>query len=397
MKKTYLNMMRNYLTIRYDPKEKPLFKKAVWKDFVPKYSDPDGVVTENLLIKSIQKHLSNNKEPIALSLSSGIDSTLTLGLLRKSLPDVDITGICAVFEGGYDESKRAKIIAKKFDAKFNIVKIDSIFKNMSELISIAEKPRWNTYQHYVAKEAKKGSSILVNGDGADEIFSGYTFRYHKFLSNVSPDSDWVSRTKSYLDCHNRDWVPDQKSIFDKSIKFNWDDIYEHFKSYFSNQLNPLEQVMLADYNGKLIFDFIPTAQKIFKHYGLKGFSIYMDKNLIDFALHIPIDEKFDKKNQRGKLTLRKITKRLGIDHIDEKKGFSPDLLIDWQRYGKQICERILLDSDIEIYKRKIINRAWVDRALDRIDTDGDIRYLNRIVSILALEFYIGIFMTKKLL
>lgn len=387
-------MIKNYLTIRYDPKEKPLFKKTNWRDFVPKYSDPDGILTEKLLIKSIHKRLATNKEPIALSLSSGIDSTLTLGLLRKALPDVDITGVCAVFEGGYDESVRAKIIAKKFDAKFTIVKIDSIFNNMSELISIAEKPRWNTYQHYVAKEAKKNSSILINGDGADEIFCGYTFRYHKFLNNLPTDADWISKTKNYLDCHNRDWVPDQKQMFGKSIKFDWNDIYKYFKNYFHNPLNALEQIMLADYNGKLIFDFIPTAKKIFKYYGLKGFSIYMDKNLIDFALHLPIEQKLDKTNQKGKLVLRKITKRLGINHIDEKKGFSPDLLIDWQRYGKQICEEILLDNDIEIYRKKIINPLWVNKALDRIDADGDIRYLNRIVSILALEFYVEAFMAK---
>jgi len=45
------------------------------------------------------------------------------------------------------------------------------------------------------------------------------------------------------------------------IKFAWSSIYQLVKIYFDNNLDPLEQVLLADYHGKLMYDFIPTNEK----------------------------------------------------------------------------------------------------------------------------------------
>ena len=58
---------------------------------------------------------------------------------------------------------------------------------------------------------------------------------------------------------------------------------------------------------------------------------------------------------QGKLLLRKISKRYGVKHIDEKKGFSPDLFSDWKKTGKSICESYIMKSDSRIYEKRIIN------------------------------------------
>ena len=94
--------------------------------------------------------------------------------------------------------------------------------------------------------------------------------------------------------------------------------------------------------------------------------------------------------------LRAISKRLGINHIEEKKGFSPSLLFDWQKNGKEICQSFLLNKNSQIYKKNLINYDWVVKAFDKIEFDGDIRYLNRLISILALEIWIKIFVTNEL-
>ena len=39
-------------------------------------------------------------------------------------------------------------------------------------------------------------------------------------------------------------------------------IYQILDGYFDNSLPLLSQVMLADFNGKLLFDFIPTGKSI---------------------------------------------------------------------------------------------------------------------------------------
>ena len=321
---------------------------------------------------------------------------MCLALLRKQFPEQKIVSICGVFDKKQDESGRAKEIARKFNSDFKILRIPSLYTNMPELISMTKKPRWNTYTHFVANEAKKYGALLVTGDGADELFAGYTFRYKKFLHLLKPDDTWLSKAKKYLECHNRDWVPNQKLLFDKSIKFNWKTIYSYLKPYFQNKMHPLNQVLLADYNGKLSYDFIPTSNYILKHYSISGGPIFLDKEIISFAMGLPLDQKYNMLQNQGKLLLRKISKRYGVKHIDEKKGFSPDLFSDWKKTGKSICESYIMKSDSRIYEKKIINPNWVFTAFKKIETDNDIRYLTKLVSVLALEIWLRVFITKEL-
>lgn len=389
------NNLRNLLTIRYDP-SKTSKKLITPKIFSPETCDKNGIKTEKFLTQSIESFFDQTKKPIAVSISGGIDSPLALGLIRKSFPDVKIIALCGIFEGGFDESIPARKIAKKFDADFHLVKMSSIFTSMPEIISITGKPKWNTYIHLIAKNAKKFTDIFVTGDGADEIFGGYTFRYSKFLNLLHSRDTWISKTKIYLECHNRDWVPDQNQMFGKSIKFDWSKIYQYFKPYFKNKLQPLNQVMLADFNGKLVYDYIPLGNTIAKHYGLKSFSPFLNNNVISFGLKLPISQKYNSKTKKGKLVLRKISKRLEINHIDDKHGFSPSILFDWKKNGRGICHSYIMQKDSNIFQQKLINYDWVLDAVEKVENNGDIRYLNRIISILALEIWYRIFISKEM-
>jgi len=391
--RTYI---RNFLTLRYNPLQNTTRSLANTKTFSIGNSDPDGKLLEKLLLESVSKLPKNKKDVFTVSLSSGIDSSLSLALLRKQFPDQKIVSICGIFDKKQNESKKAKEIARKFNSDFKILRIPSLYTHMPELISMTKKPRWNTYTHLIAKEAKKYGNLLVTGDGADELFAGYTFRYKKFLQLLKPHDTWLSKAKKYLECHNRDWVPNQKLLFDESIKFNWKTVYSYFRPYFQNKMHPLNQVLLADYNGKLTYDFIPTSNHILKYYNLTGAPIFLDKKVISFAIGLPLDEKYNFLQNQGKLILRKISKRYNVKHIDEKKGFSPDLFTDWKKTGKSICESYILKSDSRIYEKKIINPNWVFTAFKKIELDRDIRYLTKLVSVLALEIWLRVFITKEL-
>ena len=383
--------------MRYNPLDNdPLKKSLSWKNFKPKNSDSNGKITEKFLKNSTLQYVNAQKGTITVSLSSGIDSSLCLAILRELFPDKKIIAICGVFKHGYDESKTAKKIAKQFDAIFKTVNIDSVFTNMPELISLSKQPKWNSYHHLISKEARKFGNTLFIGDGADELFGGYVFRYNKFLTISRPSDNWKIKSINYLECHNRDWVPDQESMFGKAINFSWNTIISNFKPYFSNPLDSLTQVMLADFNGKLLHDFIPASHTISKHYQLKNAAIFLNDELIKFACSLPLEQKYSQEKQKGKLILRKIAKRYGIEHIDEKRGFSPSLLFDWNDRGKKVCESYLLNEKSYIYSKKLINFNWVIRSFEKVENDGDIRYLNRLISILALEVWYRIFITNEL-
>ena len=387
----------NILTLRYDPSIKPNLPIKTWKDFQPTIHPPNILQIEKSICNYIQQKLEKfQDEKISIALSGGVDSTLVLSLLRKIKPEININAISVRFADSIDETNTAAKIAEKFDADFHPIQMESIYTKMPEIVYIAKKPKWNTYNHLIAKQAKKVSKILVTGDGGDEVFGGYTFRYKKFLDLIKPNDNWKTKTIKYLECHNRDWVPDQKFLFDKNIKFDWNKIYNYFKPYFNNKLSPLKQVMLADFNGKLLHDFIPTGNAISSYYKIDRFSPFLDNEVQSFGLSLSPKSKYNHATNQGKIVLRQISKRLKVKHIKAKLGFSPSLIFDWKKFGKDIFMANAFEKKSNIYTKKIINRDWIIHALERIENDGDIRYLNRITSILALEIWYKIFIKKDL-
>ena len=64
----------------------------------------------------------------------------------------------------------------------HIVHLKNYLSELPKAISIIKLPFWDLHWYYVVKKAKTLSKTLISGDGGDELFTGYTFRYKKFLS-----------------------------------------------------------------------------------------------------------------------------------------------------------------------------------------------------------------------
>ena len=71
--------------------------------------------------KSISTELDSNSKKIGIYLSSGIDSTLVLALLRKEFPSTDIESISVKFSESVDETNASKKISEKFDTNHHIL------------------------------------------------------------------------------------------------------------------------------------------------------------------------------------------------------------------------------------------------------------------------------------
>jgi len=239
----------NILTLRYDPSISPNLPKKTWKDFETIDEPPNIELIENLISKDISKKLESlNPKKLCIALSGGVDSTLILSLIRKSNPKIDIDAISIKFANSVDETFSASKIAEKFEANHHIVYLENYLSELPKAISIIKLPFWDLHWYYVVKKSQTLSNILASGDGGDEIFGGYTFRYEKFLSLTNSTSTPLEKVKAYLSCHERDRVPDQESLFAHKSNFSWDSIYKLLLPYFDNPLSRLEQVFVADYN-----------------------------------------------------------------------------------------------------------------------------------------------------
>ena len=385
-----INTIRNILTLRYDPLQKPILPKINEKNF--QNTTPSIEHIENL----VQKYLNNitpKPKKIVIALSGGIDSTLVLYFLRKVFSDVSIEAISVKFADSIDESDVAAKIAKHFDVKHHVIPVENQLKELPKAIGIVGLPFWDLHWYYVSKYAKTLGTHLASGDAGDEIFGGYTFRYQKFLSLANVNSTVIQKTQAYLQCHERDSVPDQENIFTNNI-FSWKDIYEIVKSYFDNHLSLIDQVLLADYNGKLSYNFSIVNNRLNEYFGLKTISPFVSEELITYLMSISSVYKYDEKHNLGKLLLRKIISKNNLEPLlsKEKLGFSVNTINLWKSFGHRICSDYLKNA--RILDDNIINRKWVETHLDRDNLD--VRYVNKFLGLFAFEIWYRIFVTKEM-
>jgi len=338
------------------------------------------------LITNLQKIIPDDySKSITVSLSGGIDSSLMLCILKQSFPENEINAISIKFSESYDETEAAARIAHKIGVNHHIVEIDNFLEKLPDAISITGLPFWDIHWIYVVEAAKKFSNYLVSGDGGDELFGGYVFRYSKFLSKITSTSTVEEKIIAYLSCHERDHIPEQDNIFTKKVDFVWNDIYDILRPYFDNSLSPIEQVFLADYNGKLSHNFSIINNKIAKNYDIIPVTPILSEEIIQRSMRMSTNEKYDHKQNIGKLPLRKILKIFGIEDLilKEKLGFSVNTENLWKNYGFDMTKKYLIDG--KLVQDEIINNNWLHSNIFK--TDIDVRHINKFLGLLAFEIW----------
>ena len=387
-------MIKEILSLRYHPSLEIDGTKCTHKDFEPENTPNYLAHIEDLILKAIKNEVSERK--ISVALSGGVDSTLVIALLRKALPDIQIEAISVKFADSIDETKIATTIANNFNANHHIITIENFLEQLPKAISIIKMPFWDTHWYHMVKTAKRYSKSLMSGDGGDELFGGYTFRYEKFLLNYTSKMSPIEKTKLYLECHERDWVPDQENLFGNKANFSWSEIYSKLIPYFDNSLSPIDQVFLADINGKLLYNWTPLNSKFHKHFELKAISPLLSNELLAYAPHLNNSLKYDKKQNIGKLPLRQILAKYVDPNLitSKKQGFSVNTRNLWTSQGKKLCDYYL--DNARIVQDEWINKDWIKNHLSVLNKDSDIRYINKFLGLLACEIWYRIFITKEM-
>ncbi|HTP12623.1 MAG TPA: asparagine synthase (glutamine-hydrolyzing) [Bacteroidota bacterium] len=158
---------------------------------VKRYWYPDIRVdegqTEEEWIERLQESLSTavkrqmmSDVPVGVSLSGGVDSGAILALMTKHA-GAGVHAFTIGFEGieaHRDEVGQAREHAKRYGAQFHerIVTAKDYDDFMNRYLWHLEEPIGNdaaTAYYFVAEMAKGTVKVLLNGQGADEIFGGY--------------------------------------------------------------------------------------------------------------------------------------------------------------------------------------------------------------------------------
>jgi len=329
-----------------------------------------------------------------MSLSSGIDSTLVLALLRKEFPTAEIESVSVKFSESVDETDASKKISEKFETNHHVLEINNFLEELPAAISIVKQPFWDLHWYYLVKKMKNLTNVFFSGDGGDELFAGYTFRYQKFMEQTNENSTLNQKIISYLNCHERDWIPEQELIFNKEFYFSWDKIYEIVKPFFNNSLPRLTQVLLADFNGKLLHNMQPLYNLIHQKFDIKNITPIINKELIQLSCQLPNEMKYNFSKNTGKIPLLKILDKYQITHLlsSKKQGFSVNTVKMWELYANKIFSYYFDKS--RLIEDKIIDEQWINETCKK--TDLNARYVNKLLGILALEIWYRLFITKEM-
>jgi len=147
--------------------------------------EPDLKRTENSFIEEFNWLLEDavrlrllSEVPLGAFLSGGVDSSAVVAMMAKVSSHRVKTFSIGFEEGGYhDETKYAELVAKKFNTEHITFKVSSDMLKMLPMYvyhfdePFADYAAFPTY--VVSKLAREHVTVVLTGDGGDEVFAGY--------------------------------------------------------------------------------------------------------------------------------------------------------------------------------------------------------------------------------
>ncbi|MCX7813823.1 MAG: asparagine synthase C-terminal domain-containing protein [Pseudothermotoga sp.] len=166
-----------------------------------KYSEEKAKIyaiqVRELLFKAVKRRLQSDV-PIGSCLSGGLDSSTIVMIVNKLLKHERIDQIgerqkvfTAVFNGyPIDESKWARIVVEHGNIEWHVTNptFEELIRDMEDLIYYQDFPFPSTsiYASYRVMKlvAEKGVKVSLDGQGADELFTGYHPYYSYFYKEL---------------------------------------------------------------------------------------------------------------------------------------------------------------------------------------------------------------------
>ncbi|KKP40256.1 MAG: Glutamine-hydrolyzing asparagine synthase, asparagine synthase (glutamine-hydrolysing) [Candidatus Peregrinibacteria bacterium GW2011_GWC2_33_13] len=332
------------------------FKKSkYWKklnsyNFDGSYQEAKNKTLE-ILTESVQLRLRSDV-PIAILLSGGIDSSAIACLARET--NDNIHAITVGYEGVHDCDEReiAKQLCKEKNITWHNLELNQKdYKNyFDEYVSYLDEPvcdvaaiaQWGIYK----KAKEEGFTVLLCGNGGDEIFYGYPAHNQtaeniqfiedakNFLWQRRKLSKWVkyfwrnkTKLKSFIETYNPYYF-DNLFIKDmREFSYNWSDNNDLsgfcFEKFLNSEKYAIDAVYSYLFNIWLINNCYFLSDKLGMAHSLELRAPFADSKLIDFVSSLPMNYRY--KEGHPKYFLKEILNEVVPDYIlwGNKKGFTP--------------------------------------------------------------------------
>lgn len=168
-----------------------------WEAFDEARSAEYARNVKELVFKAVKARLRSDV-PVGSCLSGGLDSSTIVCVVNKILEGEKVAQVGdrqKVFTASYDlkeidESRWAELVATRTKTEWlrTFPKAGELMSDLEDLIETQDFPFGSTSiyaQYRVMRLAKeRGIKVLLDGQGGDELFSGYTSYYAPFFSEM---------------------------------------------------------------------------------------------------------------------------------------------------------------------------------------------------------------------
>lgn len=361
-------------------------KKYPLKDALQEYED----LLSRVVAQSIQADV-----PVGLMLSGGVDSTSIVQMAAQNNTKLDTYSLSN--GQAYDPDKtRARIISKKYATKHHEFDMQNLMlADLPNLVQCYDQPINSVaavYIHKFLQELGKHIKVLVSGNGADEIFGGYTGYnplrlYQPYIFSMvavldfftRPLQDGWSKLGNFINC--RKLPPGNLRPFQMKLKYQHqlrqlftDKFIQSVSSYAPEQ--HLLEAGITYHSGSFLDEALGTDLMVFHQHGhcvipdssgmlgsIEVRSPFLNHKVIEFAAQLPLSHLIHvgRNGLVNKYLMKKyLEKHFSRKFINHKKtgfGYLFDLkkllYVDW---GKAIEHQIL---NGEYMSMGYINREYL--------------------------------------
>ncbi len=340
--------------------------------------------------ESVERQLLSDA-PLGMALSGGLDSGMIVAAASRLLrDDADLRlpdRICRTFTLGFhepnDENEAAAAVAEHFGSLHTDRMLDlNPLARARDVIRAVEEPKINMLQGYeLAGMVREHVKVLFSGLGGDELFAGYDI--HRFcntlghLHRFTPAAlqKWLlapvggalwhlqSRSGFLRTEHYRIGAQILLSAGDRAgfytrLRNAWDGdagmyarVYarpddfrdfptcaEVFRPHFESDAPYLEQVLRAEFQEKMVNDFLVNEDRNTSAHGVEGRVPFLDRELVDAAFRLPAAQKM--RGRQTKAIWREVARRdLPAFLLERKKqGFTFSSYHQWQKDLRGVVE-----------------------------------------------------------
>jgi asparagine synthase (glutamine-hydrolysing) len=320
---------------------------------------------EALLDEAVRCRLMS-EVPLGVFLSGGIDSPLVTSSMARLMSEPVRSNSIGFDDKNFNELPLAKAVAKHLNTNHRE------FLVRPDIAGTLEKIPWHFDEPfadssavptwYVCKMARENVTVALSGDGGDETFGGYTFRYipHLLESRIRaalpvalrglafgsigaayPGAAWLPKPLRLKTIFENLAVSDAEAFYRDLIWLRADTRealyshdflsslrgftpYEAVRPYYAgcDAKDPLGRSQYTDIHFYMADDVLVKVDRMSMAHSLEVRSPLLDHRIIEFAVRLPVHLKLN--SSKGKLLLRKAAeRRLPADILNQpKRGFS---------------------------------------------------------------------------